>query len=85
MKRRKKIFPLTGPSSKQPILNLAEHLKALELGLLSNTTRKNAARVSSVLADSFREFGSSGCVYTKADVVCNVARRSTSILVASEL
>jgi hypothetical protein len=50
-------------------LDIAQHLKALELDLLSNTTRKNAARVSSLLADGFREFGSSGRVYTKEDIV----------------
>jgi hypothetical protein len=50
-------------------LNIAEHLKGLELDLLSNTTRKNAARVSSLLADGFREFGSSGRVYTREDII----------------
>jgi hypothetical protein len=50
-------------------LDIAEHLKTLELDLLSNTTRKNAARVSSLLADGFREVGSSGRVYTKEDIV----------------
>jgi hypothetical protein len=45
-------------------LDTAEHLKALESEPLTNTTRKNAARVASLLADIFREFGSSGRVYS---------------------
>ena len=35
MKRRKNIFPSPDRAPSEPILNLAEHLKALELGLLS--------------------------------------------------
>lgn len=50
-------------------MELGNHLKALEAELLTNTTRKNAERVSELLADAFREFGSSGCVYSKGDVI----------------
>jgi hypothetical protein len=50
-------------------MDIAEHLKTLELELLTNTTRKDAARVSSLLADAFREFGSSGRVYSKQDIL----------------
>jgi hypothetical protein len=50
-------------------MDIAAHLQTLELELLTNTTRKSAARVSSLLADDFREFGSSGRVYSKEDIV----------------
>lgn len=53
----------------EPTLSLADELLALELELLTNATRKNAERVSSLLTDTFREFGSSGRVYSKADIV----------------
>ena len=39
-------------------MNVTEHLKALESELWTNTNRKNAERVSSLLADSFQEYGS---------------------------
>jgi hypothetical protein len=50
-------------------LDIAEHLRSLELELLTSTTRKSAARVSSLLTDTFREFGSSGRVYQKEDII----------------
>jgi hypothetical protein len=50
-------------------LNLGEHLRALELELLESTTRKNAERVSDLLSDSFQEFGSSGRIYSKRDII----------------
>jgi hypothetical protein len=50
-------------------LEIAGHLQTLELELLTNTTRKNAQRVSALLADNFREFGSSGRVYTKENII----------------
>ena len=50
-------------------MDIAEHLRSLELELLTNATRKNAARISSLLTDTFREFGSSGRVYQKEDII----------------
>ena len=52
-----------------PEYELAEHLQTLEWELLANATRKNAARVSSLLAEAFREFGSSGLAYRKQDIL----------------
>ena len=46
-----------------------EELQTLEEELLKSSTRKNAERVSSLLAEGFREFGSSGQSYTKAQVI----------------
>ena len=57
-------------------MDAAEHLKALESELLLNTTRKNAVRVASLLADDFREFGSSGRVYSKDDIISTLLDES---------
>jgi hypothetical protein len=48
---------------------VAETLRELEASLLTNAVRKDAARVSALLADEFCEFGSSGAVYSKAEMV----------------
>ena len=57
-------------------MDLTEHLKALESELLTNTTRKNADRVASLLADSFREYGSSGRVYSKGEIISTLQEES---------
>ena len=57
-------------------MKIAEHLQTLELELFTNTTRKNAERVSTLLADNFREFGSSGRVYSKEDIVLTLQQES---------
>lgn len=44
-------------------------LQSLEIALTVNTTRRDSGRVRSLLAEDFREFGSSGCIYTKADMI----------------
>jgi hypothetical protein len=41
----------------------------LEQRLLSQTTRRDAEEVSRLLADDFVEFGASGNIWSKADVV----------------
>jgi len=51
-------------------------LEALERELLQNSTRKNAERVSQLLASGFREFGSSGKVYSKADAIAALLTES---------
>jgi hypothetical protein len=49
-------------------VDLAEHLLALELELLTNATRKDPARLSELLTHDFREFGSSGRVFSKKEI-----------------
>jgi hypothetical protein len=44
-------------------------LREFEASLLTNAVRKDRARVSGMLADEFREFGRSGTVYTKAEIL----------------
>ncbi len=52
---------------------LLEHLKELECMLFEPTVRRNPDVVSSLLMHNFREFGSSGCVYSKAEIVSVLA------------
>jgi hypothetical protein len=52
-----------------PPMNLTAHLQHLEERLLDPTVRKDAAQLNALLADDFREFGSSGRSYTKADML----------------
>jgi len=50
-------------------MDVSETLRQLEASLLTNTVRKDRARVAELLADEFREFGRSGTVYTKAEIL----------------
>lgn len=45
------------------------HLRGLEESLLQSAVRKNAAKVAELLAEDFREFGSSGRVFSKAEIL----------------
>ncbi len=62
-------------------MNVCEILRELEASLLKNEVRKNASRVSELLADEFREFGRSGTVYTKANML-NVLQEEEEVRVA---
>ena len=50
----------------QPIV---EALYALELELLAPASRHHPERLQAILADNFREFGSSGRVYNKSEIL----------------
>jgi hypothetical protein len=54
-------------------MDVAEILRALEASLLTNTVRKDRVRLDELLAAEFREFGRSGTVYTKANVLSFLA------------
>ena len=53
-------------------MDVAETLRGLEASLLTNAVRKDAARVAAMLADEFCEFGSSGAVYSKAEMIASL-------------
>ena len=53
---------------------IVETLHALELELLAPVTRQNPERLQAILADHFREFGSSGRVYTKSEILASLAQ-----------
>jgi hypothetical protein len=49
-----------------------EEVRALELSLLRESVRKDAARMGLLLAKEFCEFGASGKVYSKAEVIAEL-------------
>jgi hypothetical protein len=50
-------------------MSVPEVLHELEQRLLDSTTRKNAEAVASLLTDDFQEFGSSGRIYSKPEII----------------
>jgi hypothetical protein len=48
---------------------LREHIYTLEQALLQPEVRRSAARLDDLLADGFREIGSSGRMFTRADIL----------------
>lgn len=50
-------------------MSLADDLRALEEQLLQTAFRRNRKAVSELLADDFREFGSSGRVWNKQQIL----------------
>jgi hypothetical protein len=50
-------------------MNLSQTLMQLEHSLLSQDTRRDAAAISRLIAEDFIEFGASGSIWTKAQVV----------------
>ena len=46
-----------------------DEIKALEIELSQPSTRKNLQRLSGLIADDFEEFGSSGRVFNKTDII----------------
>lgn len=57
---------------------IAEHLRQIEEQLLQPEVRSNAEEVSAHLADDFMEFGSTGRVYNKAEILTAIAREQTA-------
>ena len=54
-------------------------IKSLELELVNVATRKNKDRLCELLSDDFEEFGSSGKVYSKRDIL-NILPSSKSVI-----
>jgi hypothetical protein len=53
--------------------HLSQHLEGLEVFLFDPVARRDIAAVSNLLADEFREFGSSGRIYTKLDILAELS------------
>jgi hypothetical protein len=49
-----------------------EMLESLERELVSPSTRKDSTRINELLADEFTEYGSSGKVFRKSDILSSV-------------
>jgi hypothetical protein len=47
----------------------ADEVREIELSLLNAAVRKNAERVALLLTDDFQEFGASGRVFSKSEVI----------------
>ncbi|MGI4831223.1 MAG: DUF4440 domain-containing protein [Janthinobacterium lividum] len=50
-------------------MNVADTLRDLEQELFKVSVRTDAVRVADLLAEEFREFGSSGRMFTKAEII----------------
>lgn len=50
-------------------MDTREHILELETSLLKPDVRRNHRLLNSLLADDFKEFGATGCVWTKTDIL----------------
>lgn len=57
---------------------VAKKLQELEELLLNSGIRKNKEIVSDLLSDDFIEFGSSGCIFTKEKILCELVNEPVS-------
>lgn len=64
--------------------DLAAHLLRLEQQLLEPSTRRDAAALTSLLAEDFREFGSSGRIYTRQQIIDALAAESPRSITLSD-
>ena len=64
--------------------NLLTTLRKLEVVLHQPNVRGDASRLNSLLHEEFAEFGRSGKVYSKAEVLRNLPRESPSPMVWSQ-
>jgi hypothetical protein len=63
---------------------LAAHLFHLEQQLLQPSTRRDATALTSLLAEDFREFGSSGRIYTRQQIIDALAAESPRTITLSD-
>jgi hypothetical protein len=63
---------------------LAAHLFHLEQQLLQPSTRRDAAALTSLLAEEFREFGSSGRIHTRQQIIDALATESPHTITLSD-
>ena len=68
------IFGRTPASRDQEDATLHHVLLALETGLLDPAVRRQPAAVGALLAEEFREFGKSGRVYSKQEILALLAQ-----------
>ena len=54
-----------------------ELLQRLELELIDPETRKNSARLHQLISDEFEEYGSSGRIYRKLEMISLLANEKT--------
>jgi hypothetical protein len=59
-------------NDKDETMEIAETLRRCEEKMFETSIRKNAEAVASMLADEFLEFGSSGRVYSKEQIIAEL-------------
>jgi len=64
--------------------HLAEHLENLENFLFDPVARRDISAVSALLAEEFREFGSSGRTYTKLDILAELSTEQPVIITLTD-
>jgi hypothetical protein len=64
--------------------DLAAHLFCLEQQLLGPSIRFDAAALTSLLTENFREFGSSGRIYTRQQIIDALAAESPRNIILSD-
>ena len=64
--------------------HLAEHLENLENFLFDPVARRDISAVSNLLAEEFREFGSSGRVYTKIDILAELSTEQPVVITLTD-
>ena len=65
-------------------MSIAALLKSLEESLLDSAVRGSPEMLNALLADDFREFGSSGRVFTKSQIIAELQTQRYTPLVAAD-
>lgn len=65
-------------------MDVTDVLRSLEECLLNSSVRKDGARVASMLSEEFREFGASGRVYRKGEIVAALQAEAATPIVMEE-
>ncbi len=63
---------------------LAEYLESLENFLFDPVARRDISAVSNLLAEEFREFGSSGRIYTKLDILAELSTEQPVVITLTD-
>ena len=64
--------------------DLSDHLLDLETMLFDPAVRRDTATVADLLTDDFREFGSSGRIYTKLDILAELSTEQSAMITLSD-
>lgn len=66
-------------------MNIVETLRNSEAQLLNPAVRKDPLAVAALLTDDFREFGSSGRVYTKREIIAALGTEQQAVIEMTDL
>jgi hypothetical protein len=75
---------ITNPQDPQAHDQLAADLFSLELALLDPAVRRDRARVESLLADDFQEFGASGRIWSRDQILDMIESENPRPIAAHE-